>query len=47
MDTLLQGFSEQIAAAAAAATPLRIRGGGSKDWYGQDVQSPTTSRPNW
>jgi len=36
MDTTLQGFSEQIAAAAAGAS-LRIRGGGSKDWYGQDL----------
>jgi len=38
MDTTLQGFSEQIADASATGTPLRIRGGGSKDWYGQDLQ---------
>jgi glycolate oxidase FAD binding subunit len=37
MDTTLQRFSGQIAEAAAAGTPLRIRGGGSKDWYGQDL----------
>ena len=28
-------FKEQILAAAAAKRTLRIRGGGSKDWYGQ------------
>jgi len=38
MDTTLQGFSAQIADAAAGGAPLRIRGGGSKDWYGQDLQ---------
>jgi glycolate oxidase FAD binding subunit len=38
MDTTLQRFSEQIADASATGSPLRIRGGGSKDWYGQDLQ---------
>jgi glycolate oxidase FAD binding subunit len=28
-------FGARIAAATAAGTPLRIRGGGTKDWYGQ------------
>ncbi len=28
-------FSARIAAATAAGSPLRIRGGGTKDWYGQ------------
>jgi glycolate oxidase FAD binding subunit len=34
MEQLLQGFREQI----LAGRPLRIRGGGSKDWYGQTPQ---------
>src|ERR1700693_1674212 len=34
MEQLLQGFREQI----LAGRPLRIRGGGSKDWYGQTSQ---------
>jgi glycolate oxidase FAD binding subunit len=38
MDTTLQEFADRIGHATAARTPLRIRGGGSKDWYGQDVQ---------
>ncbi|WP_036167773.1 glycolate oxidase subunit GlcE [Massilia sp. 9096] len=38
MDTTLQRFSAQIAAASAARAPLRIRGGGSKDWYGQRLE---------
>jgi glycolate oxidase FAD binding subunit len=35
MEQVLQQFRERIAAAHAARTPLRLRGGGSKDWYGQ------------
>jgi glycolate oxidase FAD binding subunit len=38
MDTTLQDFADRIGQATATGTPLRIRGGGSKDWYGQDVQ---------
>ena len=38
MDTTLQDFADRIGHAAATRTPLCIRGGGSKDWYGQDVQ---------
>jgi glycolate oxidase FAD binding subunit len=34
MDQVLQGFREQI----LAGQPLCIRGGGSKDWYGQAPQ---------
>ncbi|HEX8755864.1 MAG TPA: glycolate oxidase subunit GlcE [Steroidobacteraceae bacterium] len=33
-DDLLRPFEERIRAAAAARQPLRIRGGGSKDFYG-------------
>ena len=35
MDTALQHLSDQIKTAAAQRTPLRIRGGGSKDFYGE------------
>jgi len=35
MSDVLQGFAETIRAAASAGTPLRIRGGGTKDFYGQ------------
>ncbi len=38
MDALLQHFTERIHAARAAGTPLRIRGGGTKDFYGQSLQ---------
>jgi len=38
MDTTLQQFADRIGQANADGTPLRIRGGGSKDWYGQTVQ---------
>ncbi len=35
MQSQLKQFHERIVAASAAGTPLRLRGGGSKDWYGQ------------
>jgi len=38
MDSALQQITERVRAAAASATPLRIRGGGSKDFYGQSLQ---------
>ncbi len=38
MDTTLQHWAERIRAAATDHTPLRIRGGGSKDFYGQLMQ---------
>ncbi|MEY4466834.1 MAG: glycolate oxidase subunit GlcE [Pseudomonadota bacterium] len=38
MDQTLQTFKEQIISASAAKTPLRIRGNGTKDWYGQSVE---------
>ena len=37
MDTALQHLIDQINAAAAQRTPLRIRGGGSKDFYGETL----------
>ncbi|MDB5870701.1 MAG: glcE [Ramlibacter sp.] len=38
MDPILSQLSERIRAAAAHGTPLRIRGGGSKDFYGEQLQ---------
>ena len=38
MDTALQHLTDQINTAAAQRTPLRIRGGGSKDFYGETLQ---------
>ena len=35
--SVLDAFRSQITAATAQRTPLRIRGGGSKDWYGQSI----------
>ena len=33
----VERFRQQVLGAAAAGTALRIRGGGSKDWYGQQL----------
>ncbi len=38
MDAHLNQIKERIRAAAADRTPLRVRGGGSKDFYGQSLQ---------
>jgi glycolate oxidase FAD binding subunit len=38
MDQILQSFSERISQAAASGKSLRIRGGGTRDWYGQSLQ---------
>ena len=38
MDASLQALIERIRAAAGSATPLVIRGGGSKDFYGEPAQ---------
>ncbi|UTY56347.1 glycolate oxidase subunit GlcE [Massilia sp. erpn] len=38
MQSILAGFIERIHAATAQKSPLRLRGGGSKDWYGQSLQ---------
>ena len=35
MDLILDELARRVRAAAASATPLRIRGGGSKDFYGE------------
>jgi len=38
MDQVLQAFRDRITSATAAGTPLRIRGSGTKDWYGQQLE---------
>lgn len=38
MEQLLQEFRDRIIAATMNKTPLRLRGGGSKDWYGQALR---------
>jgi glycolate oxidase FAD binding subunit len=38
MDAILDPLLERIRAAAKSGTPLRIRGGGSKDFYGEPSQ---------
>ncbi len=35
MNNIVEALQQQVNAAADARAPLRIRGGGSKDWYGQ------------
>jgi len=35
---MIEQFKEQIRAAVAAQGPIRIRGGGTKDWYGGALQ---------
>ena len=37
MHAIVEQFRQQISAASAAGTPLRLRGGGTKDWYGQQL----------
>ncbi|MFY8063405.1 MAG: glycolate oxidase subunit GlcE, partial [Usitatibacteraceae bacterium] len=37
MDQGLQQFRDRIASASANGTALRIRGNGTKDWYGQEL----------
>jgi len=43
MDPNLDPLIERIRAAAASGTPLRIRGGGSKDFYGEPAQGELLS----
>lgn len=38
MDQILQQFRREIVDASLARRPLQLRGGGSKDWYGQAPQ---------
>ena len=38
MENVLQTFKERIATATGNKSPLRIKGNGTKDWYGQSLQ---------
>ena len=38
MDQLLQQFAQTVRSAASKRTPLRVRGGGSKDFYGGELR---------
>ena len=38
MEQVLQAFRDRIATATTSGTPLRIRGNGTKDWYGQQLE---------
>jgi glycolate oxidase FAD binding subunit len=37
MDQVLQQFRDRIMSATRSRTALRIRGNGTKDWYGQEL----------
>lgn len=37
MEQVLQGFRDRVTAATNSASPLRLRGNGTKDWYGQNL----------
>lgn len=37
MDQCRQEWQERVTRAVSSKTPLRLRGGGSKDWYGQSL----------
>ncbi|KAB8043025.1 glycolate oxidase subunit GlcE [Janthinobacterium aquaticum] len=38
VETIAAQFKERIIEASASGTPLRLRGSGSKDWYGQQLE---------
>ena len=38
MEQVLAGFRDRIVAASNSGSPLRLRGNGTKDWYGQQLQ---------
>lgn len=37
-DDIVAGWAERIRAASADGHALRLRGGGTKDWYGQTLE---------
>ena len=37
-DDIVAVWSDRVRAATADGRPLRIRGGGTKDWYGQALE---------
>jgi glycolate oxidase FAD binding subunit len=38
MEQVLTGFRDRIVAATNSGSPLRLRGNGTKDWYGQQLE---------
>ena len=38
MEQVLAGFRDRIVGASNSGSPLRLRGNGTKDWYGQQMQ---------
>ena len=46
MEQVLQEFKDRIAG-ATAERPLRIRGGGSKDWYGGALRGDVLDTRGW
>jgi len=44
-DDIVAAWSERVRAATAAEQPIRIRGGGTKDWYGQSLQGEFLDTP--
>ena len=38
MEQVLAGFRDRIVAASNSGSPLRLRGNGTKDWYGQQLE---------
>lgn len=38
MEQVLTGFRDRIIAASNSGSPLRLRGNGTKDWYGQQLE---------
>ena len=38
MEHVLTGFRDRIVAASHSGSPLRLRGNGTKDWYGQQLE---------
>ncbi|MES2320738.1 MAG: glycolate oxidase subunit GlcE [Pseudomonadota bacterium] len=47
MNEVLEQFRDRIRSAAAGGLPLRIRGGGSKDWYGEEAQGELLDTRAW
>ena len=47
MEQVLQNYRERILSAGETSQPLRWRGGGSKDWYGQSLQGEIVDTREW
>lgn len=47
MNQILDEFKDRVRAACAQRRPLRIRGGGSKDWYGEETGGDPFDTRSW